>query len=158
MISTCKLWSHKIYNVTHLCKYASTVLKTTKQMAVWWWRSGALLHPPLFILCQCVCVCACVLDRHLTHRLPLFSLGWLVFGVSHAGWELCGTTRVLLYCLPSGHVSLCVCMCFCASVWGKTKMTWLLLYNNRKKNKTNLNQRNKKEIREKNWENDVGSV
>lgn len=60
-----------------------------------------------------------MLDRHLTHRLPLFSLGWLVFEVTHAGWELCGTTRVLLHCLPPGHVSLCVCFCVC--FWGRQR-------------------------------------
>lgn len=65
------------------------------------------------------CASVCMLDRHLTHRLPLFSLGWLVFKVTHAGWELCGTTRVLLHCLPPGHVSLCVCFCVC--FWGRQR-------------------------------------
>lgn len=82
------------------------------------------------------CASVCVLDRHLTHRLPLFSLGRLVFRVTHAGWELGGTTRVLLRCLPPGHVSLCVCMCFCVQVWGRQKWhDYNSKYNRMKKKK-----------------------
>lgn len=92
------------------------------------------------------CASVCVLDRHLTHRLPLFSLGRLVFRVTHAGWELCGTTRVLLHCLPPGHVSLCVCMCFCVRVWGRQR--W---HDGKKKKKLRywplcVNQREKREM------------
>ena len=94
---------------------------------------SAALHPVPVCVCLCVCVCVCVPHRHLTHRLPLFSLGRLVFRVTHASCERCGTTRVLLHCLPPGHVSLCACMCFCVCVSEEDKTDMITTLEQHKK-------------------------
>lgn len=101
------------------------------------------------------CASVCVLYRHLTHRLPLFSLGRLVFRVTHAGWELCGTTRVLLHCLPPGHVSLCVCMCFCMCVriWARQNMITTLKWHKETNTRHSLLY-----VKWRNLESHVGSI
>lgn len=104
---------HKIYYMTHDTLVKIFIHSVKKPQSKWKSDGGAVECSSIRGSSSCACVC--MPDRHLTHRLSLFSLGWLVFTVSHAGWKLYGTTRVLLHCLPPGHVSVTVCVC--AFVW-----------------------------------------
>lgn len=96
-------WNLQCDILVKICIYSTKKHKTNGSLMVVQWgvTPSTALHP----------VPVCVLDRNLTHRLPLFSLDGLVFSVTHVGWELGGTTCAQLYCLPPGHVSLCVCAC-----------------------------------------------
>lgn len=114
-------------------------------MAVWWWRSGALLHPPLFILCQCVCA----------WQTPHTRVAIVLSGLTGVRSESCWLGALWYYTcaapLPAlrsrfpvcVHVLLCECL-------RKDKDDMITTLKQQKKT-TNLNQRNKEETERMMW-------
>lgn len=114
---------HKIYYMTHLWKYSSTVLKNHKangslMVAQWSVAPFAALHP--------VPVCACLTDTsHTGYHCSLW-VDWCSQWVM-----LAGNSMVLHVCCSTACPQvtfpwLCVCVLLCEHL-RKTKMTWLLL-------------------------------
>lgn len=102
-------------------------------MADWWWRSGALLHPQLFILCQCASA------WQTTHTPVAIVLPGLTGVQSDSCWlgALWYYTCAAPLPAPRSRFPVCACVLLCVCVWvclcfRQTKMTVWLVSQNRK--------------------------
>lgn len=80
-------------------------------MAVWWWRSGVLLHPRLFILCQSV----------RAWQAPHTPVAIVLFGLTGVQSDSCWLEALWYYTcaapLPAPRSRFPACVCARAFVW-----------------------------------------